>query len=150
MFRVSTGAQTWIKSLLGQEPFKISMDLYYIFCLTGLAAEQTKKIEGKEHDILDYFPTPYQDHQRLIINFLLISEKNRLGISDEDKNSIRTELIEKLIDPNINSLTGLGRGRLNEYANAGHRILSDKMAIPGNAAVFLSEWLKEMKKIEKK
>jgi len=150
MFRVSTQAQTWVKSLLGQDPFKLSIDIYYIFCLTGLAAEEIKEIEGASHDILDYFPTPYQDHQRLIINFLLISEKNRLGIANEDKDRIKKELIEKFIDPNINSLTSSGRSRLNDYANAGHRILSGKMATPGNAAVFLEVWLNEMKEIEKK
>ena len=72
MFRVSDGAQTWIKSLINQEPFKLALDVYYIFCLTGLAAKQSKTIEGKGHDLVDQFPKQYQDHQRLIINFLLI------------------------------------------------------------------------------
>jgi len=84
------------------------------------------------------------------LEILLISEKNRLGISDEDKNSIKTQLIEKYVDPNINSLTVSGRNSLNGYANAGYRILSDKMPKPGNAASFISAWLNEMKKIEKK
>lgn len=150
MFRLSKKADEWTKDIVGKLPFGLKLDIYYLFLLVGMTAKKSSAFSEFGKDINNSFPREYKSQQKLIINFLLISRKKLLAIPDEDKKRIRTELLEKYIDPETNSLTLEGRNLCNEYANAGFEILENSMAAPNDASGFLHTCLEKIKELEKK
>lgn len=150
MFRLSKKADEWTKDIVGESPFDLKLDIYYLFLLVGLTAKKSSAFTDFGKDINNSFPDGFKQQQKLIINFLLISRKKLLAIPDDDKQRIRSELLEKYIDPETNSLTLEGRNLSNEYANAGFEILENLMASPKDASAFLHTCLEKIKELEKK
>lgn len=104
---------------------------------------------SSQRDIIDSFPGQYSSSQRLIINLLLITEKNKRAIPDDDKVRLRTELLEKYINPENNSLTLEGFKLANSYAYGGYRILDEKIAKPEDSGDFMIAFLNVLKSVEK-
>lgn len=150
MFSLSEDADQWAKNIFKQEPFTIKFDYYYLFLLFGLFAKKSEAIKGREAQLIDEFPAAYKPQQRLIINFLLIVHKKALGIPDNDKERLRSELVEKFIDFNNNTFSNAGRTLCNSYANLGFQLLQDVIAPPTKASDFLEAYAIEIKKLVSK
>jgi len=157
MFKLSQKASSWSNALLKQQPFTMQFDIYYIFLITGFAAQESLEIDPKDNpdkmksgDIIKTFPVEFKSSQKLIINLLLVTEKKQKGIADDANVKIRNQLLEKYVDPNSSSLSEAGYTLCNNYANKGFKILFEKILKPTNAADFLTAFLKEIKIIEKK
>jgi hypothetical protein len=155
MFKLPIEAIDWAKGIAKKEPFMLGFDIFYLFFLAGLVSQEKKTLKDEEEnialrDIINSFPGEYNSSQRLIINLLLITEKNKKGIPDDDKNRLRLELLEKYINPENNSLTTDGFNLANSYAYGGYRILEEKMPKPEDPAAFITSYLNILKKIEKK
>lgn len=152
---MSKEAEDWAKGIVPkpgnkQGQFSLKLDIYYLFLLVGLIAKKSAAIKENGTDILAYLPGEYKKQQKLIINFLLISRKKLLAIPDDAKQRIRTELLEKYIDADSNSLSSSGRELCNEYANGGFQVIQEKMPPPTDPSDFLEECVDTIKKFEDK
>jgi len=155
MFRLPLEAIEWSKGILKKEPFMLQFDIYYLLFLTGLVAQDRKTLFDEEktvmqRDVIDSFPGTYSTTQRLIINFLLITEKNKKAIPDDNKIRLRMELLEKYINPETNSLTLDGFKLANYYAYGGFQILVERIAKPEEPADFMIAYLNVLRDVEKK
>lgn len=155
MFRLPVMAIEWSKGIFKQEPFMLQFDIYYLFFLTGLVAHDSRILIADDggaihqRDVIDSFPQDYNSSQKLIINLLLITEKNRRAIPDNDKTRLRSELLEKYINPENNSLTTEGFKLANSYAYGGSQILDEKIAPPRDPADFMIAFLKVLRDVDK-
>jgi hypothetical protein len=154
MFRLPIEALDWSKGVFKKEPFMLQFDIYYLFFLAGLIAEERKTLTDEDkaipqRDIIDSFPGQYSTSQRLIINLLLITEKKKRAIPDDDKVRLRSELLENYINPENNSLTLDGFKLANAYAYGGFRTLEEKISKPEDSADFMIAYLKILRKLEK-
>lgn len=155
MFKLPIEAIEWTNSISKKEPLKLGFDSYYLFFLAGLLAQDRRTIKDEDttipqRDVIKNFPDEYNASQRLIINLLLITEKKLRAIPDDDKVRLRSELLEKYINPENNSLTLEGFNLANSYAYGGYRILEEKMPKPEDPAAFMTSYLSILKQIEKK
>lgn len=149
MFQLDKEADNWAAKIFKTGPFRIKFDYYYLFLLVGLLTKKSEAIKGEKNDLVDNFPSDYKQKQKIIINLLLIAEKERLAIPDDSKSRITNELLEKYIDPDTSSLNYDGRSLCNDYANYGFRTISEKMPKPEDCYDFLSSYTKLIKEISK-
>jgi hypothetical protein len=154
MFQISNDAKEWMKDISKHNPdiFGTDMDVYYLFLLVGLIAKKRSSIEDTSTTGFNKeFPKPYKAFQKLIINFLLITEKKYKGIRDDDKDRLSSELIKKYLDPdNVAKLSTKGFTLADEYSYGGFSLLQERIPRPTNVTDFFIAYNKTLKKLAKK
>jgi len=154
MFQISDDAKEWMKDISKQNSdiFSTDMDVYYLFLLVGLIANKRSSIEDiSVSGFNKEFPKAYKSYQKLIINFLLITEKKCKGIRDDDKERLSSELIQKYLDPdNAAKLSTRGFTLADEYSYGGFSHLHETMPRPTNVTDFFIAYNRMLKKLAKK
>ena len=154
MFQISEDAKEWMKDISKDDSGIIGtdMDVYYLFLLVGLIAN--KRSSTEDISVLGFnreFPKAYKDSQKLIINFLLITEKKYKGIRDDDKERLSTELIQRYLDPdNAAKLSTKGFTLADEYSYGGFLLLQERIPRPTNVTDFFIAYNKTLNKLAKK
>ena len=146
MFKLSTTAKEWISGIEKKLPFNVNLDLYYMFFLVGVLIGQ-RSSDNHFSDLIRDFPSSYNDHKKIIINFLLIAEQRKKAIPLDAKLRLREEILEKCVDPERNTFSDYGFNLANEYANAGFQYLSEKIVTPQNTSDFMTSYLEIIKEL---
>ncbi len=127
------------------QQIKTDFDLYYFCLMMGLATKSKNNPSErcKCRDFIDYFVSDYQSQQNLIIGLLIRAELENLGISLDEKDAVKKQLL-KLIDPSRQTnLTDEGIDKMNAYASGGFDYLRQKFSSkPNHLENFLQRYVK--------
>lgn len=147
-FQLRLDVDNWFSNINKEKTQQIQtdFDLYY-FCLMMGLATKSKNNPGERYkcrDFIDYFVSDYKSQQNLIIGLLIRAELENLGISLEEKDAAKKQLL-KLIDPSSQTnLTDEGIDKMNGYASGGFDYLREKM---GSKPYHLEDFLQRYVKI---
>ncbi|OZH52560.1 hypothetical protein AFK68_23595 [Hydrocoleum sp. CS-953] len=127
------------------QQIKTDFDLYYFCLMMGLATKSKNNPSErcKCRDFIDYFVSDYQSQQNLIIGLLIRAELENLGISLDEKDAVKKQLL-KLINPSIQTnLTDEGIDKMNAYASGVFDYLIQKFSSkPNHLENFLQRYVK--------
>lgn len=141
-FQLRLDVDEWFSNINKEktQQIKTDFDLYYFCLMMGLATKSQNNPSGKCkcRDFIDYFVSDYKSQQNLIIGLLIRAELENLGISLDEKDATKKQLL-KLIDPSSQTnLTDEGIDKMNCYASGGFDYLREKM---GSKPYHLEEFL---------
>jgi len=130
-FQLRLDVDEWFSNINKEktQQIKTDFDLYYFCLMTGLATKSKNNPSErcKCRDFIDYFVSDYKNEQNLIIGLLIRAELENLGISLDEKDAAKKQLL-KLIDPSSQTnLTDEGIDKMNAYASGGFDYLREKM-----------------------
>ena len=121
-------------------------DIFYFCFIAGM----TTKRKGDDSDtrpIVDYFPGSYKgDRSRLLIALFLVRELEYLGVTMDEKKTVRDN-ISKLVKPDApNSLSDAGVQEFNRFAHGGYEALVDWFEDrPRSLEIFLRTFNKKIR-----
>ncbi len=146
-FQLRRDVDEWFSNIkVGKtQQIKTDFDLYYFCLMIGLATKSKNNPSErcKCRDFIDYFVRDYQSQQNLIIGLLIRAELENLGISLDEKDATKKQLL-KLIDPSSQTnLTDEGIDKINAYASGGFDYLRAKIGEkPHHLENFLQSYVK--------
>ncbi len=125
-FRLRKDTRHWFQDISGD--FQVDFDMYYLCLVAGLSAGG-RRIEIKSADtteLVDYFPGPYKEKNRIIIALFLATEIERMGVSTNDREAVHKQ-ISKLVDPRTPSqLSEEGMKLMNQISYGGYELLTEQ------------------------
>lgn len=142
MFRLRQDAEDWMDKIASAHPISSKFDLYFLCVLVGIASGRMSnpREDGRNApEFIRVFIEDYKPSQHLIIGLLIVAELGRLGISMNEKDSVR-DCIRQLVKPDSQTgLTDEGVDALNQYASGGYDQIRSKIGIskPYQTEVFL-------------
>lgn len=100
-----------------------NFDIFY-FCFIAGVTTMRKGDESNTNQLIDYFPGIYRgDRSKLLIAIFLVYQLKYLGITMDEKKTVRDN-ISKLIAPDApNSLSEKGVREFNKFAHGGCEVL---------------------------
>ncbi|MGD1804197.1 hypothetical protein ACP6PL_01975 [Dapis sp. BLCC M126] len=128
------------------QQIKTDFDLYYFCLMMGLATKSKNNPSERCQcrDFIDYFVSDYKNQRNLIIGLLFRAELENMGISLDEKDATKKQLL-KLIDPSSQTnLTDEGIDKMNAYASGGFDYLREKF---GSKPYHLEDFLQSYVKI---
>ncbi len=137
-FRLRKDTRHWFQDISGD--FVVDFDMYYLCLVAGLSAGG-RRIDIKSTEtteLVDYFPGPYKETNRIIISLFLATEIERMGVSTDDREAVHKQ-ISKLVDPRTPSqLSEEGMKLMNQISYGGFDMLTEQFEDrPRSTEVFL-------------
>lgn len=125
-------------------------DILYFCFIAGVTANR-KGDESNSIPLIDYFPGNYRDARgNLLIALFLVHQLRHLGVTMDEKKTVRDH-ISRLVDPTApNSLSDEGVREFNRFAHGGCEVLIEWFSEdrPRSLQVFLRIFNEKIKETQ--
>lgn len=115
---------------------KWQFDFYYLCLMAGFINVDISESKGEE--FVDEFPSAYVAQREQIIGLLISTEIKRNHIDIENRERIERQMLQLVKPDSPSRLSSKGEQRMNEYAENGFKLISDKIPDPPNLDTFLT------------
>jgi hypothetical protein len=120
--------------------FQTQFDFYYLCLIMGLIKKELKENIGEK--FLDEFPSDYHAQREQILGLLISSEIERKGVDFDDRKKIEETMLKMVKPDSPTRLSETGEKLVNQYAQGGFELISNKIPSAYNLDTFLIHYYK--------